>query len=183
MSEREKPVVLDLPRLHAEVELSRPVAQAIALAASVVLDRLHGAKESHPAKLHEASGPRLAELRRSPVDDLARNSYGDPQEATEKGGEAVAIALAKTVLERIVFRRLPKGTGADYLMRNPLSLRTDEYERLECSAIGDGQEETTARLRSKLNQLARYPDQPPGWAVVTCFRVEPIEIRFERESR
>ena len=68
-------------------------------------------------------------------------------------------------------------------MRDPLSPRSDSYERLECSAIGDGREEASARLHSKLGQLARYPEHYPGWAVVTSFRVEPIEIRFGSWSR
>jgi hypothetical protein len=178
MIESHDPVVLDLEHLPAEVELSRPVALAIALAASVVLDRMHGERDHYPAELCSGGEARPAHLRRLPVDDTARNTYADPQEATEEGGEGVAVLLASRVLERIVFRRLPKGTGADYLMRDPHGVEGDQYERLECSAIADGREPTAARLRGKLAQLARFPSHPPGWAVVTGFRTHPIGIHF-----
>jgi hypothetical protein len=34
------------------------------------------------------------------------------------------------------------------------------------------------RARSKLDRLARYPNHPPGWAVVTHFRMVPVEVRL-----
>jgi hypothetical protein len=178
MVEPPGPVSLDLAALPVEAELSRPVAEALALAASVVLDRLHGAREGDAAILHGHASPRTGELRRVPVDAAARATYADPQEATEEGGEGVAVVVARRVLDRIVFRRLPKGTGADYFMRDPEVVEGDTYERLECSGIEDGQETAAARLRSKLEQLARFPKEPPGWAVVTSFRMEPVEVRF-----
>ena len=171
------PAVLSLPDLPAEVELSRPVSEALALAASVVLDRHHGQGDRDFATVHDGDSERAAEIQRMPVDDRARDSYADLQEATEEGAEGIAIITARRVLDRIVFRRLPKGTGADYLMRDPRAQDGDTYERLECSGIADGQESATARLRSKLEQLARFPSQPSGRAVVTHFRMKPVEIR------
>lgn len=180
----ERRITFDLQRLPADTELSRPVAEAIGLAASVVLERLHGARLDDPAVVHGGSdGGRAALIARLPLDDRARSSYADPQEATEEGGEGVGVVTARHVLDRIVFRRLPKGTGADYLMRDPGAPDGDAYERLECSGIGDGKESAEARLRSKLQQLARAPDQPPGYAVVTDFGVEPVEIRYGRWDR
>jgi hypothetical protein len=127
--------------------------------------------------IHEGDSRHAAEIERVPVDARARDTYADPEEAAEEGAEGIAMLLARRVLNRIVFRRLPKATGADYLMREPQSHDVDGYERLECSGIGFGQESATARLRSKLEQLARYPAQPPGRAVVTHFRMAPVEIR------
>jgi hypothetical protein len=175
---RPDPVALSLPHLPGEVELSRPVSEALALAASVVLDQLHGRRDRDAAVIHGDDASRAAEIRRVAVDDRARDTYTDPQEATEEGAEGIAVVMARRVLNRIVFRRLPKGTGADYLMRDPRSKDADAYERLECSGIADGQESATARLRGKLAQLARFPKHPPGWAVITNFRMEPVEIRF-----
>ena len=169
--------VLDLRTLPAATELSRPVAEAIALAASVVLERIHGSEENRCAVAIHGRGMTLGEIRRVSVDDAARATYADLQEATEEGAEGVAVIVARQVLDRIVFRRLPKGTGADYLMRDPASTDKDRYERLECSGIGDGAESATSRLESKLQQLARFPEQPPGQAVVTSFRMTPVEIR------
>ena len=178
------PLTLDLADLPDAVELSRPFSEALALAASVVLDRLYGQRERHPAEIHGDDTHWVAEIRRIPVDDRARATYADPQEATEEGAEGIALITARRALDRIVFRRLPKGTGADYLMRDPRSKDGDDaYERLECSGIADGQESATARLRSKIAQLARFPDHPAGRAVVTSFRVEPVEIRFGSFAR
>jgi hypothetical protein len=170
-------MVLSLRDLPAEVELSRPVSEALALAASVVLDRHQGQKERDVAAIHRDDTSQAAEIHRVPIDGQARATYADLQEATEEGAEGVAMILARRALNRIVFRRLPKGTGADYLMRDPESKDDDAYERLECSGIADGQETATSRLRSKLEQLARFPNQPPGRAVVTHFRMKPVEIR------
>jgi hypothetical protein len=177
MPRRPSPIALSLPDLPAEVELSRPVSEALALAASVVLDHHHGKGERDLAVIHSDGESHSAQIHRVPVDGRARDTYADPQEATEEGAEGVAIIMARRVLNRIVFRRLPKGTGADYLMRDPEAKDGDAYERLECSGIADGQESATARLRSKLEQLARFPSYPPGRAVVTHFRMKPVEIR------
>lgn len=183
MAMRQDPLTLDLQRLSAETELSRPVAEAIGLAASVVLERLHGPGASDLAMVHGDGAERTAVIGRVLVDGPARATYADPQEATEEGGEGVGVATAHRVLERIVFRRLPKGTGADYLMRDPSTGDGDAYERLECSGIGDGRDPAEARLRSKLRQLARFPEHPPGYAIVTDFGAAPVEIRYGRWSR
>jgi hypothetical protein len=177
MSTTSGTILLSLPRLRAEAELSRPVAEALALAASVVLERLHGPGERDAALVHEDDASRAAEIERVPVDERDHATYGDMQEATEEGAEGIAISVAQRVLGRVVFRRLPKRTGADYLMRDPRSTEADGYERLECSGIAEGQETATSRLRSKLDQLARFPTYGSGRAVVTHFRMQPIEIR------
>lgn len=177
MAARVKPLVLDLAALPDAVDLSRPVVEAVALAASVVLDKLHGPGSRDAASIRVGRSRRTAEILRVAVDDEARDTYGDFQEATEEGGEAIALAVARPVLDRVVFRRLPKATGADYLMRSTTVTRSDEYERLECSALAEGEKETAeARLQKKLDQLARYPDYPPGKAVVTDFRSTPVTI-------
>ena len=65
-------------------------------------------------------------------------------------------------------------------MMRPLSTHgPDAFERLEASAIADGDESAARRLLSKLAQLEKYPAGQPGAAVVTNFRSSPIEIRFE----
>ena len=183
MADGREVLALDLRQLPSDSELSRPVAEALAIAASVVLDRVHGQQDGYPAEIHGDENMRAALLRCVPIGDAERATYGDSQEATEEGGEGVAIAVARRALGRIVFRRLPKGTGADYLMRDPASASDDSYERLECSAIADGQESPSARLGKKLDQLARFPAHPPGKAVVTSFRERPVEVRYGSWSK
>ncbi len=177
MPRRSGPIALSLRDLHAEVELSRPVCEAVALAASVALDHHQGRARRDVAVIHEDDSQRPAKIERVPVDDRARDTFADLDEAAEKGAEAIALMLARRVLGRVVFRRLPTCTGADYLMRDPQAPDGDGYERLECSGIGVGKESATTRLRSKLEQLARYPSYPSGRAVVTHFRTKPVEIR------
>jgi len=130
----------------------------------------------------EAQGARsrAAEIVPTPVDLTAEETYNDPQEATEEGAEGVALTAARAVLDRVAFRRLPKGRGADYLMRRADARDGDDYERLERSGIGEGDEGIDARLREKVRQLARFPEAPPGWAAVTDFRTLPIALRLER---
>lgn len=177
------PVALSLPDLPAEVELSRQFSETLALAASIMLEHAHGVGERDVAIIHGDDSSLEAEIHRVPVDDRARASYADLQEATEEGAEGVALIVARRILNRIVFQRLPKGTGADYLMRDPEAKHGDAYERLECSGIAGGQESATSRLRSKVDQLARFPSHPSGRAVVTHFRKAPVEIRIGRFPR
>lgn len=173
-------VVLDLPALPEMCELARPVAETLGLAASVVVHTLHGGEGPDPAAIEGEGRSLSGELRRGKVDDRAIATFSDFQEATEWGAAGVAILTARQVLERMVFRRLPKGTGADYLMRGLDVTTGDDYERLESSGIAEGQEATTSRLASKIDQLARFPAQPRGCAIVTNFRGNPIDIRFRR---
>jgi hypothetical protein len=172
-------LLIDLGALPEEVELSRCVSEAVALAASVVVDRFHGGTEVIPAEIHQTDRKRTASVRPVPVDDVARASFGDPQEATEDGGEAIGLSIAYRMLSRVAFRRLPKHTGADYLVRPKAKAFGDDYERLECSGIGDGSETASSRVQAKILQIARYPEYPPGHAVVTSFRASPIEIQVE----
>jgi hypothetical protein len=183
MSRALVPVDLDLTALPDECELSRPVAEAIALAASVVLHRLRPPRQVDPARVVQANSDQPANVRRAGVDARAEATYADPQEATEEGAEALAILAARRVLGRIVFRRLPKATGADYLMRDPAANDGDAYERLECSGIAEGEETVATRMGKKLGQLGKYPAQPAGHAAVTDFRPEVVAIHVARWSR
>lgn len=170
--------LLDLASIPIFTELSRSVAEALGLAASVVLVQLQGDGDTAKAEIHGDAGISDAEIRRLAISEVDRSTFGDMQEATEKGGEALGVLVARQVFGRVVFRRLPKGTGADYLMRDAGLPLEDTYERLECSGIGTGQESATSRLRAKLQQLAKYPGQ--GRAVVTDFGSHPVEIRHGR---
>ncbi len=176
MSDPAEPIVLDLRTLPEHCELLRSVAEALAAAATVVLERLQGPGERDLALVRNAEVQREGVVVRTAIDDAARATYDDPQEATEEGAEAVAILVAKRLLDRVVYRRLPKETGADYMMRDPRFDGRDHVERLECSGIGDGRDATARRLEQKIEQLGRYPDEPPGQAIVTNFRTTPIEI-------
>src|ERR1700722_15272544 len=132
MSSLALPIALSLRDLPAEVELSRPFCETLALAASVMLDHHHGAADRDAAVIHHEDSRRAAEIERILVDDRGRDTYAARQEATEEGAEAIALILARRLLGRIPFQRPPKATGSDYMMRNPQSKAgEDGYERLE----------------------------------------------------
>lgn len=168
------PFDLDLRELPKDVELCPPIAEMAALAASMTLDRFHGQGPPYAAKIIQKR-PVSAGIQAVGVNELVRASFGDAQEATELGAVAIALSVARRVFGRVVFARLPKRTGADYLMRAP-GASGDDYERLECSGIGDGSETGRQRLGEKVRQLARYPTRPPGYAIVTHFRARPVEV-------
>jgi hypothetical protein len=121
------------------------------------------------------------------VDDTTRAAWNDAEEATEWAAVGVAISVARRVLGRDVFLRLPKGTGADFLMRDPANDPADglaeRYERLECSGIGDGKESSATRLRKKDRQLERARHELPGVAIVTTFRADPVHIEVGSPRR
>lgn len=169
---------VELERLQELTALSVDVVRALSLAASVMMDRTGRAVAERSADVEVEGARHTMTVVAREVSATDRLSYADVQEATEEGAEALAIATAAVVLDRRVFRRLPKATGADYLMhpRETDSDASDHYERLECSGVGEGKERARARLEEKLRQLRRYPEQPPGWAVVTDFRPETLVI-------
>ena len=85
------PIVLDLRTLPEQCELFRQMAETLAAGASVVLERLQGTGEHDAARVHRGGEALPAVIIRVPVDDAARRSYDDAEEATEEGAEAIAI--------------------------------------------------------------------------------------------
>jgi hypothetical protein len=145
----------------------------------VVLESLRGPAERDPAAISGAVDPTPAEIMRIAIGDDARRTYADLEEATEEGAEAIAYLVASRVMGRVVFSRLPKKSGGDWKMRPRGAPPGDTYERLEVSGIGAGSEKAAARLQTKLDQLARYPGTV-GYAIVTRFRSEPVEVLVGR---
>ena len=179
MSDPAEPIVLDLRTLPEQCELLPSTCASMAAAASVTLERLHGGRDRDRCRVVERDGS----IVRVEVTKQTRDTYDDPEEATEEGADAIAILVARHVLDRIVFRRLPKKTGADYRMRRSSEPDQDNYERLECSGIGEGKDSAQARLKEKLAQLASYSAHRSGHAVVTRFGREPVEIVIGKHPR
>ena len=178
------PAILDLGLLHQEADLCREVVDVLALAASVTLERVRGegSKDSAVVLIDTEPESRF-EIHRLSLTGTRRDSLGDPQEATEWGAAGIAVGLVNRVLRRRVFSRLPKGTGADYLMRIADAPDDDTFERLEVSGIADGRETASERLREKVRQLASHPCDGAGWAVVTRFHTETnVEVVGKRWS-
>jgi hypothetical protein len=173
------PILLKLATLSEVARLSRSRCETFAAAASVALERAHGVRDVDAATVLRDEAAREATIVRTGVDDIERATWADPNEATEDGAVGIAILVAREELGLVAFRRLVTGTGADYCVAAPTH-GDDEYERLECSGLAKGEEPAGARLRSKLKQMARGNDKRPGWAVVTDFKTEPVDIRMAR---
>ena len=173
-------LLLDLTSIVDACDVTPPYAETRAIAASVLLERNHGPRAADPVDLHHDDRTRRAELRRCPVDARDHDTYDEPIQVTEEAAEAVAFLVARHVLGRVVYRRLRTRTGADYALRRPDDPDRDGFERLEISGIGAGAESTAHRLRDKITQLARFPDEPPGYAIVANFRDDPIEVMIAR---
>lgn len=176
MTERAGPIILDLGAIDDATELEHPYAEVRAIAATVLLQRNHGPRESDPAELHHEDRRRNAVLIRRAVTARADLTYDEPIQVTEEAAEAVAFLVARRVLDRIAYGRCRTRTGADYRLRRPGAPDGDVYERLEVSGIGGGSERAVSRLREKLTRMAEYPEEPAGFAIVTNFRDDPVEI-------
>ena len=173
-------MVLDLAAIGDATDLVAPYAETRAIAATVLLERNHGPRPHDPVDLHHLDRRHAAELHRCEVDARARDTYDEPIQVIEEAAEAVAFLVARRVLDRIAYARLKTRTGADYCLRVPTGRDGDRYERLEVSGIGAGTEHAGHRLREKLDRLAKYTDEPPGYAIVTNFRDDPIEVLVGR---
>jgi hypothetical protein len=176
-----EPVVLDLQTLEQHTRLTAPVVQFMAECAAVLLSSRHPAASEVPASLGLSGANKEAHLRWGPVTEQMVNTHGDLQEATEYAAYGISALAVRKALGLVVFRRLPKHTGADYLMRNDSS-DDDRYTRLECSGIFQGEKETTSgRLKEKLEQLAKYEGYP-GYAMVVNLRANPVEIHGQEQK-
>lgn len=180
MSGRPVDLVLDLGTVAEHCRLLPDTCRSLAAAATVTLERVHGVRTQDACRIEEGDTHRGGVLLRTEISDDARATYDSPAEATEEGAEAVAILVARRVLDRVVVRRLDTYSGADYVIRDPANPDLEQYERLECSGIAKGRESTISRLQSKIAQLAAVTDRPPGYAVVTNFRTSPLEIAVGR---
>lgn len=177
--ERGPTLVLDLGAMGDTTDLEDGYADLRAVAATVVLKGIHGHRPEDPFEL-EHDEPRVGHLVRRNVSERADLTYDEPIQATEEAAEAVAFLVARRVLDRVAYGRCRTRTGADYRLRRPGDADTDTYERLEVSGISGKTEQPAARLRDKLERMGEYPHEPPGFAIVTCFRDDPVQILIGR---
>jgi hypothetical protein len=148
-------------------------------AASVMLERKHGDRDADPAVVLRKSDRADATVVRTLIEINDRPWLADPKRTAECGGEAVGIAAAHVVLDRVVVHRSTTDEGCDYWVRRPDSGEDEPLERLELSGIGDGMESTASRVRTKRRQLDEQGDQEAGFAIITNFRTDPVEVAIE----
>ena len=116
-----------------------------------------------------------------PATEQAQRSWNDPDSATEKGAEGIAILIAKRVIGYSVIRQSRKGTGFDYWIGEESAEGFLDKAGLEISGIRLGNhEDVKARVRKKLRQ-ANKPGTWPTYVIVVEFGTPLCEVR-ENES-
>jgi hypothetical protein len=106
-----------------------------------------------------------------PVDDQARRSHNDLQEATERGAYGIAILIVCDHTGMVVVERSAKGLGFDYWLGD----RDDDElfagkARLEVSGILSGsRSQAQARVRQKREQMKPSAHLAPGYVAVVEF--------------
>jgi hypothetical protein len=105
------------------------------------------------------------------VDDQARRSHNDLQEATERGAYGIAILIVCDLTGMVVVERSAKGLGFDYWLGDA---KDDELfqgkARLEVSGILAGsRSQAQARLRQKKEQMKPSERLAAGYVAVVEF--------------
>ena len=97
------------------------------------------------------------------VTDEMRDTYADPEVATEHGAIAVSILTVRAFTEYTIIRRSMKGTGFDYWLSRSEYRPYRDDARLEISGIRSGDfRQLEARLRRKARQTDRSDPGAPG---------------------
>ncbi len=176
------PLVFDLQVLPDLPNIGTVDGNYMAAGASFILEHNHQAALQDPFVLDDGGDGSAGIIRRVAIDDNVRRFRRDLNKATEAGAEAIGLLTVMHVLGRRVVNRTPTETGADFLIEPIAPDSTVEFERVEFGGIGDSGESTLARVNRKVRQMLRYPDEPPGHAVVTNFTTMPIEVAMRRVS-
>jgi len=106
-----------------------------------------------------------------PVDDQARRSHNDLQEATERGAYGIAILIVCDLTGMVVVERSKKGPGFDYWLGDEDDdLLFKGKARLEVSGILSGsRSQVQARVRQKKEQVRPSDHLAPGYVAVIEF--------------
>jgi hypothetical protein len=105
------------------------------------------------------------------VDDQARRSHNDLQEATERGAYGVAILIVCDLTGLVVVQRSKKGPGFDYWLGDEDDdLLFEGKARLEVSGILVGSRSQVQTLvRQKKEQVKPSDHLAPGYVAVVEF--------------
>ena len=123
--------------------------------------------------LHEMTYP----LSWQPATEQARRSWNDPDSATEKGAEGIAILIAKKAIGYSVIRRSRKGIGFDYWIGEVSTEGFKDKAGLEISGIRRGDDRAVrARVKEKL-QRANLHKEWQTYAIVVEFGNPRAEVQ------
>lgn len=169
--------------------VSPEVSAFYAVAAAVCLHRHHRspkqfaiAEDGDAAASYEAAWE-------EPSASQAR-AYANDEDTTENGAYCVALAAADSHLSLLALRRSQSRSGADYYLIPDGTAISDDHEldlerpdlvRLEVSGVDEDSEQAVrARLRRKLDQVARAPSDVPAIAAVVGFKT--TRVAFARQK-
>jgi hypothetical protein len=149
--------------------LSRACGTVLAEAAAVCLEE----RQHRSGVTFHLTGTKVGQflVEWPPVDDQARRSHNDLQEATERGAYGIAILIVCDLTGMVVVERSKKGPGFDYWLGEE-----DDDElfqgkaRLEVSGILSGsRSQVQARVRQKREQVKPSDHLAPGYVAVVEF--------------
>lgn len=157
--------------------LSDAAASFLVEALCVCLDRHHISPADFTILTDDAERPARVEWKAA--DQVMQASHGNENDATRDGACACAIAALELAHSLVVITRAQQGSGADYYVAAS-DTDWDDLEgltRFEVSGIDHGPISTlTARVRSKLTQLALGNSTAPGIAGVVLFDKRWIQL-------
>ena len=119
------------------------------------------------------------------IDDQARRTWRDLEEATEYGATAIAVLLVKKETGYTVVERSAKGTGIDYWLGYEAEGPPFQSKaRLEVSGIlsvegrdSDVERAVAKRVREKLKQTQSSSGSLPAYVVVVEFGSPFVEVQ------
>ena len=164
---------LDLTRLTDISSVTRPVLEAHAEAAFVMLHRYHPGPPTLGTWQRSSVTTEVTLVWETPSEAMSL-THSNHKDATEEGAYAIAIAIADASGFKVIGRTY-QGSGADWLMI-PRTGPQDEFFKLEVSGIAEGGT-PEGRLMAKMEQGQRGDLDRPGIAVVVRF--QDAQIRSE----
>lgn len=171
----------------------------------VCLDRHHTPPGREDAKasfsslfnIAENGVARSARAEWTPPEARTKNAWTNrPNEATDRGACAIALAALEITRNLVAVTPGVKGSGADYRLDHPRDDLFDYYisfgespgdfetaYRVEISGVGHGGESVLmARLKEKMRQLIDGKDNLPALAMVVGFEALKVFVTdVERE--
>jgi hypothetical protein len=179
-----------LERLHERhYGLTERVAEYYAEGAAVCMQRHHASPKIVQVTDDNSDDQRQYLTSWDTPSERQISAWRNAPQATDRAAYGVAVAAAEVHLGLFVVAQAPQGSGSDYLFGprleeqdgdEPLDLEDRAMCRLEVSGIDrcDGEHHFDARVREKVEQLARGKSPLPGIAGVVAFNL--ARVRFRR---
>ncbi|KJU87739.1 hypothetical protein MBAV_000065 [Candidatus Magnetobacterium bavaricum] len=163
--------------------LTSSIANALAEAARVCLDRHHGSPKSFFVKNNTVSNNALVKWSHTDVRTLL--AWKNRTDTTEMGACAFALAAVELFEGFYAVSRAETHTGADYYIApyGKTAADLEDVMRLEVSGVDNGNRTAVEyRLRQKIEQLKKGRSKLPGKAAVVGFSESLILMENMEDS-